>query len=66
MALTAAQKKAAADAKVKAQADAKVADEAILTSLASKYTALRVPVKTEIWKNVDGISGDQREREKTD
>ena len=35
-------------------------DEAILTSLASKYTALRVPVKTEIWKNVDGISGDQK------
>jgi hypothetical protein len=33
MALTAAQKKAAADAKVKAQADAKAADEAILTSL---------------------------------
>jgi hypothetical protein len=35
-------------------------DEAILSSLASKYTGLRVPVKTEIWKNVDGISGDQK------
>jgi len=35
-------------------------DSSTLTSLANTYGSLRVPVKTEIWKNVDGISGDQK------